>query len=331
MKVSIVCGVYNSKKYLEKCINSMLRQSYKDIEIILVVNSSTDGSADIVKNFEKEHPQVIHAFYTDEKLGAGGSRQFGLEHSTGEYVCFVDCDDELKPDYVLYMAGIMSAHDIDIVVCNFEKVDENGRTLYVRKYKDSFSALVQSVAPWGKMFRKEYLRRNEMTLRNIPFGEDIIFTVEVYMTNPKVELCNYVGYIWRDNPESTSHTELKGFPQETFEKSSEYFEYIRKKYSGKLRNAEMLDYFIYKYYIWYLLQSGRKVEMNSMRNEYDRVFGYMKKNKLRRKLLLGGVKGERYIVRAVLLGIAIMEKMHLSKAFFVFYSQSFLGKFWPSL
>lgn len=269
----------------------MLRQSYKDIEIILVVNSSTDGSADIVKNFEKEHPQVIHAFYTDEKLGAGGSRQFGLEHSTGEYVCFVDCDDELEPDYVLYMAGIMSAHDIDIVVCNFEKVDENGRTLYVRKYKDSFSALVQSVAPWGKMFRKEYLSRNGMTLRNIPFGEDIIFTVEVYMTNPKVELCNYVGYIWRDNPESTSHTELKGFPQETFEKSSEYFEYIRKKYSGKLRNAEMLDYFIYKYYIWYLLQSGRKVEMNSMRNEYDRVFGYMKKNKLRRKLLLGGGKG----------------------------------------
>ncbi len=332
LKVSIICGVYNADQYIEKCINSMLNQSYKDIEIILVVNASTDGSVDIVKKMQNKYSAIIHAYYVEDKLGAGGSRQFGFEHSVGDCICFVDCDDELAPDYVLNMVDVMKGSDADIVVCNFKKVDCSGNILYVRQYKNKFSALVQSVAPWGKMFRKEYLRKNEMTLRNIPFGEDILFATEIYMTKPNIELCDYIGYIWRDNPQSTSHTELRGFPQNTFEKSREYFEYICSKYSEKEKFGNEISYFIYKYYVWYLLQSGRKEKVSSMRDEYNKIFNYMKESNLNHKLVFGGgVKGERVIVRVVLLVIAVMEKLHLSKVFFIFYSQSFLGKFWPSL
>lgn len=332
LKVSIICGVYNAYSYLRKCLNSMLNQSYKNIEIILVVNASIDGSECIVREFEEKYPQIIRAFYMDKKLGAGGSRQFGLEYAEGDYICFVDCDDVLNPDYIKNMMSIFftdSTRDTDIVICNFKKIDEKDKQLYIRKYKNKESALVQSIAPWGKIFRKDYLKENEMILRNIPFGEDIMFSSEVYLTNPKVELCDYIGYSWRNNLASTSHTELRGFPPNTIEKSKQYFEYMKRRYTDKI---DVLNYFIYKYYIWYLLQSGRRVPINAMKTEYDKIFNYLKiSNVLSDKNNLAAINGERLIIKIVLFMIMIMEKLHLSKIFFMIYSQSFLGYFWPNL
>lgn len=332
MKVSIICGVYNAEQYLHKCINSMLHQTYKNIEIILVVNASTDDSKDIVKKYQEENPKIIKAYYIEEKLGAGGSRQFGLEHSSGEYICFVDCDDELEADYVYNMMDTVRKNLLntkDIIICNFKKIDKDGKVLYVRRYKNKDAALIQSVAPWGKMFRRKYLEDNNMILRNIPFGEDVIFASEIILTNPNIELCDYIGYIWNDNPRSTSHTELRGFPKGTVDKSKEYFEYMKHRY---LEKEEKLNYFMYKYYIWYLLQSGRNVPAKDMKEEYDRVFNYLYVSDLRCKnSTILRVKGERIIVKLVLSIVKVLEKLHLSRPFFVFYSQSFLGRFWPSL
>lgn len=332
MKVSIVCGVYNAELYLEKCIKSMLNQTYKNIEIILIVNSSIDASENIVRKFERKYPKIIKAFYTEKKLGAGGSRQFGLEHASGDYVCFVDCDDILKKDYISNMVNVVcrdSENPTDIVICFYQKISETGKLLYVRKYKNNSAALVQSVAPWGKMFRKQYLDNNNLILRNIPFGEDVIFSAEIYLTKPNVKLCKYIGYIWRNNLNSTSHTELGGFPEGTFEKSKEYFEYMTNKYVDQ---KEIIDFFMYKYYIWYLLQSGRKVSAISMEQEYNQVFCYLHNSisNLSYKNVLA-VKGERPIVSFVMIITGLLDKLHLSRWFFIFYSQSFLGRFWPNL
>lgn len=332
MKVSIISGIYNAEYYLEQCVHSMLCQSYKNIEIILVVNGSIDESNKIVNRLEKDNPDIIKAYYIKEKLGAGGSRQFGLKKATGEYICFVDCDDMLERDYIKKMIDVIITEPIgsvDIVISDFRKIDVNSKTLYIRKWKNEKSALIQSVAPWGKIFRKKYLNDNKMVLRNIPFGEDVIFSAEVYLTKPKVKLCNYIGYIWRNNLESTSHTELRGFPEKTFEKSKEYFEYMRIKYSDEER---MIFYFMYKYYIWYLLQSGRKVLGDDMKSEYDKIFNYLHKAEIDFKLgKLFIIKEERFIVKMAMNGVRLLDKLSLARLFFVFYSQSFLGLFWPSL
>jgi glycosyltransferase involved in cell wall biosynthesis len=335
VKVSIISGVYNAEKYLGRCIESMLKQTYKELEIILVVNASIDGSKDIVKKFEEKEPERIKAFYFEEKLGAGGSRQYGMEHASGDFICFVDCDDELEPEYVSQMVEVALTNKekiADIVVCNFKKVDANGKILYKRIYKNKEQLRVQSVAPWGKMFNTYFLKKNHLVLRNVPFGEDILFSTELYLIEPDIRLCGYLGYIWRDNPQSTSHTELKGFPVYTVESAIEYFDYMKERYADKIK---YLNYFRYKYFVWYLLQSGRKVKKADMSKEYDKAFSYLYRadnrwNRINRKMVVH-LKGERPIVTGVLFVIRIFERLHLSRTFFTFYSQSCLGRFWPSL
>ena len=249
-----------SEKYLERCIESMLKQTYKDLEIILVVNASIDGSKDIVKKFEKKEPERIKAFYFEEKLGAGGSRQYGMEHASGDFVCFVDCDDELEPEYVSQLINVALTDKekiADIVVCNFKKVDINGKVIYKRIYKNKEQLRVQSVAPWGKMFNTYFLKKNRLDLRNVPFGEDILFSTELYLTEPDIRLCDWLGYIWRDNPQSTSHTELKGFPVHTVESAIEYFDYMKERYPNK---TKYLSYFRYKYFVWYCCKVEEMLE-----------------------------------------------------------------------
>lgn len=327
MKISIICGVYNAEAYLKRCIESLTCQTYTNLEIILVVNACKDGSAAIVREFE-EKDKRIRAFYISEKLGAGGSRKSGFELATGDCVCFVDCDDMVDREYIFRMVRIMEGSpDTDIVFCNFKKVDAKGKELYTRKFHKKENALVQGIAPWGKMFRTDFLRCNDICFRNAPFGEDILFSSEIYLMEPKIALCDYVGYLWSDNIRSTSHTELRGFPRDSIEKAEEFYTYLEEKYPAK--HGE-INYFKYKYYIWYLLQSGRDTDKKVMFCEYKKAFTviHKKENDCSR---WKKIKGERWIVTCVLWGIRILDRMGLAGSFFSFYAHSFLGMFWPSL
>lgn len=331
-KVTIISGVYNAEKYLKKCLDSIINQSYQNFEVILIVNASKDKSKEIVQQYEKKYPEKIRAFYTEEKLGAGGSRKFGLSKATGEYICFVDCDDVLEKNSIQKMIHTAEKEqNCDLIICDFQKFNNDGKILYKRKFKNEKKALIQSVAPWAKLYRKDFLEKKKLTFQNVPFGEDILFTTDLYLANPKVFLCHYIGYSWRENLQSTSHTELRGFPLETVEKAKEYFKYLDKKYSYC---SQKLMYFKFKYFVWYLLQSGRDVQKENMKLEYNKAFSYLHNEKEWKEFhcnKIWGIQGERMIVKIVLVFIRILEEMHISGKFFAFYAQSFLGNFWPSL
>ena len=92
MKVSVVIPVYNVKPYLERCVQSVLRQTFKDLEIIMVDDGSTDGSGELAESLKDWSPciRVVH----QENQGLSGARNTGIRHATGEYVVFLDSDDE---------------------------------------------------------------------------------------------------------------------------------------------------------------------------------------------------------------------------------------------
>lgn len=334
MKVSFITGVYNSERYLSDCIESMLAQTYQDIEIILVVNACRDGSAAIANAYEKKYPKVVRCFYVDKKLGAGGSREYGLLYAKGDYIAFVDNDDVLDKQYIERMISMaIEKNEPDIITCNFCKITENGdKIIYKRILRNKREALIQSVAPWAKIYKKDFLLCNNLFPRNIPFGEDVIFSADVYMADPQIIHCDFMGYFWRDNSTSTSHTELADFPEYTFEKSKEYFDEIYEKYAATKK--EELSYFLFKYYMWYLLNSGRKVTKSKMGGEYDRIYQYFLEkdwewNNWHKRCIY--ISGERKIVSVVLILLRILDKLHLLRNFFLMYCGSFLGRFWPSL
>lgn len=128
VKVSVIVPVYNVEKYLRKCLNSLVKQTLRDIEIIVVNDGSTDSSADIIKNFKNDYPDIIKNL-NKQNGGLSDARNFGLEHATGEYIGFVDADDEVAPEMFAELYSLGKKHEADIVLCNLVKVNESGEEL----------------------------------------------------------------------------------------------------------------------------------------------------------------------------------------------------------
>lgn len=112
MKISIVTTVYNIEKYIKRCLDSLISQTYKNIEIIVVNDCSTDASMDIVKSYKDERIIIIEH---KENLGAGWARRTGIEAATGDYVITIDGDDWISPDFIEKLAENAKETNADIV------------------------------------------------------------------------------------------------------------------------------------------------------------------------------------------------------------------------
>ena len=124
-KVSIIVPVYNVENYLTKCLDSLLNQSYQNIEIIVVNDGSKDKSWDIIEDYALKYPEKIKSF-TKENGGLSDARNYGLERVTGDYIGFVDSDDYVTKNMFEEMLFLAEKHQAKMVICNIQKVDQNG-------------------------------------------------------------------------------------------------------------------------------------------------------------------------------------------------------------
>lgn len=123
--VSVVIPQYNVESYISRCLDSVLSQSYNDIEIIVVDDCSTDGSVDVVKQYRERHPD-IRLIRHDRNLGPMMARRDGYEAATGDFIMFVDPDDTLPLDAICNLVSCQRAALADIVVGNALKHNEDG-------------------------------------------------------------------------------------------------------------------------------------------------------------------------------------------------------------
>ena len=136
MKVSVIVPVYNSGKYLKKCLNSLVNQTLKSIEIIIIDDGSTDKSRKIIAWYKSQYPNIIKVILCSHN-GVAYARNLGIKEAQGEYIKFVDADDYLNINTLELMYNAAKEHDVDIVVspykmslgfikfkdkCNFHKI-----------------------------------------------------------------------------------------------------------------------------------------------------------------------------------------------------------------
>lgn len=132
-KVSIIIPIFNMEKYLNKCIESILKQTYKNIEIILINDGSTDCSEQIVIEWAKKDSRIIYVY--QENKGSGIARNNGLSKATGKYVVFVDPDDWIEEDAIEQFVFQMERNNPDLIIaCAYnEYFDKNGKILEIKK------------------------------------------------------------------------------------------------------------------------------------------------------------------------------------------------------
>ena len=202
--VSVIVPVFNTAEYVEECIQSVLSQSYKNIELILVNDGSTDGSGEICRKYENL-PNV--KYIEQENVGPQASRKCGIEIACGEWIMFVDSDDYLQKDCI---RGLMLlADDVNIVLGGFNKQTKFIDSPYL-DCKDYLHALYMRKihhVPWGKLYRTELIRRCPLAFaNNYRLHEDLIMNLAIGCVNDKkVAVSNNPAYYYRSRMGSLSH------------------------------------------------------------------------------------------------------------------------------
>ena len=176
-KVSVVVPVYNTEKYLLRCLDSLVGQTLGEIEVLVVDNNSSDGSSKIIQKYAKKYPKIVKSLLCKE-VGVSAARNMGIRAATGEFLAFCDSDDyaELNMYEVLYEKA--KSEEADMVVCDYYLDDQGGGVQPVsgglekrstKMAKNYLSSI--TVAPWNKMVRRTLIVDN----RELFFKTGIIY------------------------------------------------------------------------------------------------------------------------------------------------------------
>lgn len=212
IKISIIVPVYNSEKYLRRCLDSLVNQTLKDIEIILVNDCSTDGSLNILNKYEIEYPNKITIVNLKENKGPGGARNAGIDLANGEYIGFVDSDDEVSCEMFEYLYKIAKRADYDMVDCKFFNEYLNTNILSTDKNAAGILNLEKRrliiTNPgyvWSKIIRRSILKNNTIRFREKVAYEDLEFIPIVILFCKKICTTNKVLYNYKYNSESITN------------------------------------------------------------------------------------------------------------------------------
>lgn len=210
-KVSVIIPNYNAEEYIESCINSVLNQSYKNIEIIIIDDGSTDNSWEIISDFKKKHINIITL--KQANMNASIARNKGIEIASGEYVLFLDSDDELFNISIEILVTNMEKSNSHLGMGNFISIDSSGKELKKYNIVDS-NKVVENLYdyigvvpnPSNKMFRMDIIKKNNINFGNVRIGQDLNFFLKYISCCEKIQLVNSEIYKWRILQSSMSNS-----------------------------------------------------------------------------------------------------------------------------
>lgn len=289
--ISIIIPVYNAESKIERCLESLLRQTYKDIEILLINDGSKDRSIDILRKYEKQE-EIIRVI-DKENEGVAKTRNLGILKARGEYLMFVDNDDYLDEDYVETYYNAITETQEDIVVGGYRRVTEN-RTLFETTKEMSEWYKYTVVAPWAKIYRKKFIEDNKLQFLDYPIGEDVYFNLIAYQKTTRIKTINYIGYNWYFNEGSVSNTSQRGFTEKT-----DILPLLDRIYEEIGSQDKYIEYYYYRYVVWYLLFSGRESDSNTFMMHYKKYYQWLKQKNIRNRIcfLSNQLNGETLVNR----------------------------------
>lgn len=200
-KVSMIVPIYNSENFLKECLDSIINQIYKNIEIILVNDGSLDDSEKICLLFQELDTRI--KYYYIDNSGVSAARNYGLNKATGDYICFVDSDDIISPSYVLDFIEIIN-ENVNFVCCDLNKFDlkvninhVNDKVLKKYSGNQKYQILYEECQAYmpNRIFERKIIEENNIRFdENIHMCEDLLFNFE-YLNNCEsvvyLKKCNY--------------------------------------------------------------------------------------------------------------------------------------------
>lgn len=311
--ISVIIPVYNAQDGIKRCVDSLLNQSFKDFEIILLNDGSKDNSLKILKEYESKYGFI--RVIDKQNEGVAVTRNKGILLAEGEYTMFMDNDDFVDSDYIETFYQAIHEKNLDLVIGGYKRVNQDNQIIFSQNIQQSEWSKYIIMAPWAKIYRTEFLKTNNLEFFDYGIGEDIIFNLAAYKATDKIGLLDYKGYNWYYNSQSISNTSQRGFSPkiDILVLFSKIFEL------GKPSELEV--YCLKRYYVWYLLFSGRSSSNQEFIHQYIRIKEWLKENKLISTIspLSKKVQGERFQTKISLIVFLSLEKLRLVPLFAKIY------------
>lgn len=283
--VSVIVPIYNIEKYIGRCIESIVNQTYNNIEVLLVVDGATDNSLNICKCWAKKDSR-IRVIY-QENGGVSSARNHGVKESKGEYITFVDGDDYIANQMIEKLVESIKNNNVDFSVCNLCVIHMDGKMTKVNLKSQVFDVqyIIENYFDnnnikeimWGpnqKLFKRSLIK--DFYFKNYSMGEDLLYIFEILQTVSKLAYVDYDGYYYvhRENSAMKSNFSNKNFD---YIKAAEEIVNICKNNSSVA---------IYKANQWFYktaLVLFRSLIINNSKNdfynEYTLLKCFLKKNK----------------------------------------------------
>lgn len=279
-KVSIIVPVYQVEKYLRKCLESLVNQTLEEIEILVINDGSPDNSQNIIDEFQKRFPLKIKSF-NKENGGLSDARNFGLEKATGDFIGFVDSDDEVSKTMFEEMHALAIKHQAEMVICNLQKVDEDGNVTQKLtqipnmpekiNLRENFSVFADlSYFACNKIFKRE-LFDNKRFKKGVHF-EDIQLIPQLLLKCKTIaQTQNYhYQYLERTDSITKTHTRkgldiLKAVEEvNLFFQQSQYSDHKQ-----ELKNFNILEgVYTFLAYLAFVKEDGAYQEMNQALKDF---------------------------------------------------------------
>ena len=218
-KITVIVPVYNVEHYLDKCLDSLINQTYKNLEIIVINDGSTDNSGIICQEYAQKDNRIIYV--EKENGGQSEARNMGLDRMTGSYVTFVDSDDWVESDYVETLYQKITEYQADIAVGNYYSFNESEGMYYFHIFGDSyyekvydnvsiFENLYESqemksfalISVWGKLYKADLFKQLRFDIGRL--GEDGYLNQKIYLLAEKTIYLNKGLYAYRQREGSSS-------------------------------------------------------------------------------------------------------------------------------
>lgn len=286
--ISVIVPVYNVQKYLKKCVDSIVNQSYTNIEILLINDGSSDDSGKLCIEFENNDKRI--KTINKKNGGLSDARNEGIRFSTGTFISFVDSDDWIEKDYIEKLYDLIKNGNKDIAICNFykyyddldsyENKNDSSYNLELNSYQAQnlmFGSLsVQFTVAWGKLYRSELFENIKFPVNKI--HEDEFITYKLYDLSKNIVYTNEKLIIYRIRKNSITQNGFRISNKlnaiEAFQEKFEFYHY--KKYYD-LRDKTLLT--LISIYINIIKNKNLIVKYNMYKSQIDSIDEYINENK----------------------------------------------------
>lgn len=249
--ISIIIPIFNGEKYLERCLDSVLSQTYTNLEILLIDDGSTDSSYAICKKYSEADPRI--SYFYDNNHGVSHARNLGINMANGQYIAFIDCDDYIDKNYIELLYKNMMQQHADLITCGYKQVYHNRITTFnddgkiiIYDGKEFVQELLNVQNGYGFVHTKLIKRSSIKDIRfseELKVGEDALFNIMLCKNLHKIVVFHKALYYYFHNEDSAVHKFDKNYVKKYLKSMKCMRQYICQE-ENSFSNIETLNNYI---------------------------------------------------------------------------------------